>query len=122
MSNPLLSASEQAHLDTVRSMPHSPDEHTPTPQPTNAMEAVTGFLARVDWSQMYDAGTLAIIGVCAIAHVITASGSTSPFTAILPVFGLVACLAYALVCFASPRRSPIKLFFVTGALTTFWIQ
>lgn len=70
----------------------------------------------------YDAITLAIIGLCGIAHLITASNSTSLFTAIMPIFGVVACIAYGLVCFASRRGSLLKLLFVAGALTTFWIQ
>lgn len=70
----------------------------------------------------YDASTLAIIGLCGIAHLINAFSSTSPFTAIMPIFGFVACMAYALVCFASSKGSIIKVLFVVGALTTFWIQ
>ena len=70
----------------------------------------------------YDASTLAVIGLCGIAHLITATNSTSPFTAVMPIFGVVACVAYGLVCFASSRGSLLKLLFVAGALTTFWIQ
>ena len=70
----------------------------------------------------YDATTLGIIALCGIAHLITASSSTSLFTAIMPIFGVVACVAYALVCFASSKGSIIKVLFVVGALTTFWIQ
>lgn len=70
----------------------------------------------------YDATTLGIIALCGIAHLINAFSSTSPFTAIMPIFGFVACMAYALVCFASSKGSIIKVLFVVGALTTFWIQ
>ena len=70
----------------------------------------------------YDASALAIIGLCGIAHLINAFSSTSLFTAIMPIFGVVACVAYGLVCFASSKGSIIKVLFVVGALTTFWIQ
>ena len=70
----------------------------------------------------YDATTLAIIALCGIAHLITATNSTNLFTAIMPIFGVVACIAYGLLCFASRRGSLLKLLFVAGALTTFWIQ
>ncbi|WMP16959.1 hypothetical protein [Thiothrix lacustris] len=70
----------------------------------------------------YDAITLAVIGLCGIAHLINAFSSTSLFTAIMPIFGFMACMAYALVCFASSKGSIIKVLFVVGALTTFWIQ
>ena len=67
MSNPLLSASEQAHLDTVRSRPHDFDNHPPTLQPATAMEALTGFLARVDWNAVFLA-TAKTLSLAAIAY------------------------------------------------------
>ncbi len=86
MSNSLLSASEQAHLDTVRSIPHSPDEHTPTPQPTNAMEAVTGFLARADYHAAFIRAVqwLALAGIGFAVFKLVAIWDIYPGFAFLP--------------------------------------
>ena len=65
---------------------------------------------------------LGLIAACAIAHLITAISSTSAFTAVMPVFGFAACVAYGLICYASPAGSLLKLLFVVGAFSTFWIQ
>lgn len=70
----------------------------------------------------YHLFTLIIIGGCAIAHLFNAISSASLFQAVMPVFGFVACLSYALVCFATKKNSLLKVFFVAGAFTTFWIQ
>lgn len=70
----------------------------------------------------YNLLALILIGGCAIAHLFNAISSASPFYAVMPVFGFVACVAYALLCFATKKNSLLKLLFVAGAFTTFWIQ
>ena len=65
---------------------------------------------------------LGIIAACAIAHLFNAISSASLFTAVMPVFGFMACIAYGLLCYASRRGSLLKLLFVVGAFSTFWIQ
>ena len=83
------------------------------------------FFARLDWTMVYDLGTLAIIAICGIAHAVSiAQSAQSPslFASVMPVFGFVACIAYALLAGSSKRGSLLKLVFVAGALTSFWIQ
>ena len=65
---------------------------------------------------------LGLIAACAIAHLFNAISSASLFTAVMPVFGFTACIAYALLCYAFRRGSLLKLLFVGGAFSTFWIQ
>ena len=65
---------------------------------------------------------LGIIAACAIAHLFNAISSASLFTAVMPVFGFMACIAYGLLCYASRSGSLLKLLFVVGAFSTFWIQ
>ena len=65
---------------------------------------------------------LVLIAACAIAHLFNAISSASLFTAVMPVFGFMACIAYGLLCYASRSGSSIKLLFVVGAFSTFWIQ
>lgn len=62
MSNPLLNASEQAHIDAARSIQHSPgDYYTPIPAQTgNALEALTAFLERVDWNKVFIRAAIAM--------------------------------------------------------------
>ncbi len=66
-----------------------------------------------------------IIAACAIAHLLTIFAiinSASLFTAVMPVFGFTACLAYGFLCFATRKNSLLKVLFVVGAFSTFWIQ
>ncbi|WP_287602396.1 hypothetical protein [Thiothrix sp.] len=65
---------------------------------------------------------LGLIAACAIAHLFNAISSASLFTAVMPVFGFMACIAYGLLCYASRRGGLLKLLFVVGAFSTFWIQ
>ena len=65
---------------------------------------------------------LGLIAARAIAHLFNAISSASLFTAVMPVFGFTACIAYALLCYAFRRGSLLKLLFVGGAFSTFWIQ
>ena len=65
---------------------------------------------------------LGLIAACAIAHLFNAISSASLFTAVMPVFGFMACIAYALLCYASRSGSLLKLLFVVGGFSTFWIQ
>ena len=65
---------------------------------------------------------LGIIAACAIAHLFNAISSASLFTAVMPVFGFTACLAYGFLCFATRKNSLLKVLFVVGAFSTFWIQ
>ena len=65
---------------------------------------------------------LVLIAACAIAHLFNAISSASLFTAVMPVFGFTACLAYGLLCFATRKNSLLKVLFVVGAFSTFWIQ
>ena len=62
-----------------------------------------------------------IIAACAIAHLFNAISSASLFTAVMPVFGFTACLAYGLLCFATRKNSLLKVLFVVGAFSTFWV-
>lgn len=77
---------------------------------------------RLNRAAVYSLGTLATIAVCVIVHLITIIQATAPRQAVMPLYGVVACTAYGLVCFAFPRTSLFRLLFVAGALTTFWIQ
>ena len=65
---------------------------------------------------------LGLIVACGIAHLFNAISSASLFTAVMPVFGFMACIAYGLLCYASRSGSLLKLLFVVGAFSTFWIQ
>ena len=65
---------------------------------------------------------LGLIAACAIAHLFNAISSASLFTAVMPVFGFTACLAYGFLCFATRKNSLLKVLFVVGAFSTFWIQ
>lgn len=65
---------------------------------------------------------LGLIAACGVAHLFNAISSASLFTAVMPVFGFVACIAYGLLCYASRSGSLLKLLFVVGAFSTFWIQ
>jgi hypothetical protein len=78
--------------------------------------------SRINWATVYSIATLATIAVCAIAHLIAIYQSTTPAQAVMPLYGVVACIAYGLVCYASRKTSLFRLLFVAGALTTFWIQ
>ncbi|OQX15725.1 MAG: hypothetical protein BWK73_05820 [Thiothrix lacustris] len=62
MSNPLLTPQEQARIDTVRSYQHSPDTY-PTPTASNAMEALTAFLARVDWNLVFQVTARVLVSI-----------------------------------------------------------
>ena len=70
----------------------------------------------------YNLLTLGVIAACGLAHLFNTISSTSLFTAVMPVFGFAACVAYGLICYASPAGSLLKLLFVVGAFSTFWIQ
>ena len=65
---------------------------------------------------------LGLIAACAIAHLFNAISSASLFTAVMPVFGFTASLAYGFLCFATRKNSLLKVLFVVGAFSTFWIQ
>ncbi len=65
---------------------------------------------------------LGLIAACVIAHLFNAISSSSLFTAVMPVFGFTACLAYGFLCFATRKNSLLKVLFVVGAFSTFWIQ
>lgn len=78
--------------------------------------------SRINRATVYSIATLATIAVCVIAHLIAITQATAPLQAVMPVYGVVACIAYGLVCFASRKTSLFRLLFVAGALTTFWIQ
>lgn len=65
---------------------------------------------------------LVMIAICIIAHLLTAANTETLYQATIPLYGAVACAALLLICFASPKTGLIRLFFVAGALTTFWIQ
>ncbi len=65
---------------------------------------------------------LGLIAACGVAHLFNAISSASLFIAVMPVFGFVACIAYGLLCYASRSGSLLKLLFVVGAFSTFWIQ
>jgi hypothetical protein len=97
-------------------------EHFTDNTPTSRLAA---FFARLDWRMVYDLGTLATIALCGIAHAVNAFqalNSPSLFASVMPVFGFTACIAYGLVCYASKKGGVLKLVFVAGALTTFWVQ
>ncbi len=70
----------------------------------------------------YSLLALGLIAACGAAHGFNAINSTSLFTAVMPVFGFMACIAYGLLCYASRSGSLLKLLFVVGAFSTFWIQ
>lgn len=83
------------------------------------------FFARLDWRMVYDLGTLAVIAICGIAHavsIVQSVQSPSLFASVMPVFGFVACIAYGFLAGSSKRGSLLKLIFVAGALTSFWVQ
>ena len=65
---------------------------------------------------------LGLIAACGVAHLFNAISSASLFTAVMPVFEFMACIAYGLLCYASRSGSLLKLLFVVGAFSTFWIQ
>ena len=65
---------------------------------------------------------LGLIAACAIAHLFNAISSASLFTAVMPVFGFTACWGYGFLCFATRKNSLLKVLFVVGAFSTFWIQ
>ena len=65
---------------------------------------------------------LGIIAACAIAHLFNAISSASLFTAVMPVYGFITCIAFGLLCFATRKNSLLKVLFVVGAFSTFWIQ
>ena len=80
------------------------------------------FIIALTKQRAYNLLTLGIIAACAIAHLFNAISSASLFTAVMPVFGFMACIAYGLLCYASRSGSLLKLLFVVGAFSTFWIQ
>ena len=65
---------------------------------------------------------LGLIAACGVAHLFNAISSASLFTAVMPVFGFTACWGYGLLCFATRKNSLLKVLFVVGAFSTFWIQ
>ena len=88
----------------------------------NHTNPLAALFARINWRLVYALSTLAIIAACALAHLWVALNSSDLAKAITPAYGFVACIAFLLICFASPKTGLIRLFFVVGALTTFWIQ
>ena len=97
----------------------------PTESDNTPTSRFAAFFARLDWRMIYDLGTLAIIALCGVAHAVhtfQALNSPSLFASVMPVFGFTACIAYALICYASKKGSLLKLVFVAGALTSFWVQ
>lgn len=80
------------------------------------------FIIALTRQGAYGLLALGLIAACAIAHLFNAISSASLFTAVMPVFGFMACIAYGLLCYASRRGSLLKLLFVVGAFSTFWIQ
>ena len=80
------------------------------------------FIIALTKQRAYNLLTLGIIAACAIAHLFNAISSASLFTAVMPVFGFTACLAYGLLCFATRKNSLLKVLLVVGAFSTFWIQ
>ena len=65
---------------------------------------------------------LGLIAACGVAHLFNAISSASLFTAVMPVFGFTACLAYGFLCFATSKNNLLKVLVVIGAFSTFWIQ
>lgn len=88
----------------------------------NHTNPLAALFARINWRLVYALSTLAIIAACALAHLMVALNSSDIAQASLPLFGMAGCIGYLLICFASPKTGLIRLFFVVGALTTFWIQ
>ena len=84
------------------------------------------FIIALTRQGAYGLLALGLISACAIAHLFNAISSTSLFTAVMPVYGFTACMAFALGCFATglTRRKNYLLmtFFVVGAVSTFWIH
>jgi hypothetical protein len=80
------------------------------------------FIIALTRQGAYGLLALGLIAACAIAHLFNAISSASLFTAVMPVFGVMACIAYGLLCYASLSGSLLKLLFVVGAFSTFWIQ
>ena len=80
------------------------------------------FIIALTRQGAYGLLALGLIAACAIAHLFNAISSASLFTAVMPVFGFTACLAYGLLCFATRKNSLLKVLFVVGAFSTFWIQ
>jgi hypothetical protein len=71
MNNPLLNPSEQAHIDSIRAIQHSPDMPA-TGQPTNAWEAFTAFLAKVDYGRVFRvlSGFIGLVAVGYLTYVL----------------------------------------------------
>ena len=80
------------------------------------------FIIALTRQGAYGLLALGIIAACAIAHLFNAISSASLFTAVMPVFGFIACWGYGFLCFATRKNSLLKVLFVVGAFSTFWIQ
>lgn len=80
------------------------------------------FIIALTRQGAYGLLALGLIAACGVAHLFNAISSASLFTAVMPVFGFMACIAYGLLCYASRIGSLLKLLFVVGAFSTFWIQ
>ncbi len=80
------------------------------------------FIIALTRQGAYGLLALGLIAACAIAHLFNAISSASLFTAVMPVYGFTACIAFGLSCFATRKNSLLKVLLVVGAFSTFWIQ
>jgi hypothetical protein len=83
------------------------------------MNRITAFINKIG---AYTLLALLVIAINAFTHIISAFESATLFQAVMPIFGVVTCIALALITFASPKTSLIKLVFVFASFTTFWVQ
>jgi hypothetical protein len=81
------------------------------------------LLAALERYGYYNVAALATIAVCAFLNLITAIQAPTLWDAVPPVGRFTACIAYGYACHEwYDRDSLVKLLFVVGALTSFYLM
>jgi hypothetical protein len=94
------------------------------PAPANAWEAVTAFLARIDWRNAYphttNALALGFVGFYAYDFSTIAANGNHIYT-IYRLFPVVAALAITLSMWRLPDNSLTRLFYLVGLYVIAWL-
>lgn len=106
-----------APVDTAVSMPNRP-------APANAWEAITGFLARIEWRNAYphitNALALGFVGFYAYDFSTIAANGNHIYT-IYRLFPLLAATAICIALWTLPKESLLRVFYLVGSFTVSWL-
>ena len=106
-----------APVDTAVSTPNRP-------APTNAWEALTALMARIDWRKAYpyttNALALGFVGFYALDFTTIAANGNHIYT-IYRLFPLLAATAICIALWTLPKESLLRVFYLVGSFTVSWL-